>query len=44
MFVVDYCADRPRADLSVKRIREQGYIPYIAKKSLNTLYLPGQDF
>lgn len=44
VFVVDYCADRPRADLSVKRIREQGYIPYIAKKSLNTLYLPGQDF
>ena len=44
VFVVDYCADRARADLSVRRIREQGYIPYIAKKSLDTLYLPGRDF
>ena len=44
VFVVDYCADRTRADLSVKSIRAQGYVPYIAKKSLNTLYLPGRDF
>jgi cysteinyl-tRNA synthetase, unknown class len=44
VFVVDYPGSRARADLSVKRIREQGYVPYIAPKSLGVLNLPGRDF
>jgi cysteinyl-tRNA synthetase, unknown class len=44
VFVVDYPGSRVKADLSVKRIREQGYVPYIAPKSLGVLNLPGRDF
>lgn len=44
VFIVDYPSNRTRADLSVKRIREQGYVPYIAPKSLGILNLPGRDF
>jgi cysteinyl-tRNA synthetase, unknown class len=44
VFVVDYPSNRTRADASVRRIREQGYIPYIAPKSLGVLNLPGRDF
>ena len=44
VFVVDYPSNRARADLSVRRIREQGYVPYIAPKALNVLNLPGRDF
>ncbi len=44
VFVVDYPANRTKADVSVRRIREQGYVPYIAPKSLGVLNLPGRDF
>lgn len=44
VFVVDYCSDRAQADVSVRRIREKGYIPYIAKKTLDALSVPGRDF
>ncbi len=44
VFVVDYPSNRARADTSVRRIREQGYIPYIAPRSLGVLNLPGRDF
>jgi endo-alpha-1,4-polygalactosaminidase (GH114 family) len=44
VFVVDYPSNRSRADTSVRRIREQGYVPYIAPKSLGVLNLPGRDF
>jgi cysteinyl-tRNA synthetase, unknown class len=44
VFIVDYPANRARADTSVRRIREQGYIPYIAPKSLGVLHLPVRDF
>jgi len=44
VFVVDYPSSRARAELSVRRIREQGYVPYIAPKDLGVLNLPGRDF
>jgi cysteinyl-tRNA synthetase, unknown class len=44
VFVVDYPSNRARAELSLKRIREQGYVPYIAPKNLGTLNLPRRDF
>ena len=44
VFVVDYPSNRTRADLSVRRIRENGYVPYIGPKSLGVLNLPGKDF
>ncbi len=44
VFVVDYPSSRVRADTSVRRIREYGYVPYIAPKSLGVLNLPGRDF
>jgi cysteinyl-tRNA synthetase, unknown class len=44
VFIVDYPSNRARADTSVRRIREQGYVPYIAPKSLSVLNLPGRDF
>ncbi len=44
VFVVDYTTDRAKADVSVRRIRELGYVPYIAKKALNALSVPGRDF
>jgi cysteinyl-tRNA synthetase, unknown class len=44
VFVVDYPGSRAKADISVRRIREQGYVPYIAPKALDVLNLPGRDF
>jgi cysteinyl-tRNA synthetase len=44
VFVVDYPANRAAADLSVRRIREQGYVPYIGPKALDRLFFPGANF
>jgi cysteinyl-tRNA synthetase, unknown class len=44
IFVVDYTKNRAAADMSVRRIREQGYVPYIGPKDLNALCLPGRNF
>ena len=44
IFVVDYTKNRAASDLSVRRIREQGYVPYIGPKDLNVLWLPGKNF
>ena len=44
IFVVDYPSSKSQAAVSVRRIGEQGYVPYIAPKELNRLNLPGRDF
>ena len=44
IFVVDYTKNRSATDISVRRIREQGYVPYIGPKELNVLWLPGKNF
>ena len=44
VFIVDYPSSRAQAAVSVRRIGEQGYIPYIAPKELNKLNLPSRDF
>jgi len=44
VFVVDYAKNRAAADISVRRITEQGYVPYIGPKDLSRLWLPGADF
>jgi cysteinyl-tRNA synthetase len=44
VFVVDYTRNRAAADISVRRIRELGFVPYIGPKDLGSLWLPGVDF
>jgi cysteinyl-tRNA synthetase, unknown class len=44
VFVVDYAGTRAAAELSVRRINELGYVPYIGPKALDTLWLPGRNF
>ena len=44
VFVVDYAKNRAASDISMRRIREQGYVPYIGPKNLNVLWLPGKNF
>jgi cysteinyl-tRNA synthetase len=44
VFVVDYPGNRSHADTSVRRIRDSGFVPYIAPKALDRLYLPGTHF
>jgi cysteinyl-tRNA synthetase len=44
VFVIDYASGRAASDLSLRKIREHGYVPYIGPKELNRLWLPGRDF
>jgi cysteinyl-tRNA synthetase, unknown class len=44
VFVVDYAGNRSAAEVSVRRITELGYVPYIGPKALDTLWLPGRNF
>jgi cysteinyl-tRNA synthetase, unknown class len=44
VFVVDYAGNRAKADVSVAKIRALGFVPYIAPKELNQLWLPGKNF
>lgn len=44
VFVVDYAKGRAAAETSVRRITEQGYIPYIGPRALDSLWLPGKNF
>ena len=44
VFVVDYPSNRAKAELSVRKIQAQGFVPYVAPKELNQLWLPGRNF
>jgi cysteinyl-tRNA synthetase, unknown class len=44
VFVVDYTSNRSKADMSVRKIQAQGFVPYIGPKELNKLWLPGKNF
>lgn len=44
VFVVDYPKDRAAAEVSLRRITELGYVPYVAPKDLGRLWLPGANF
>ncbi len=44
VFVVDYTANRTKADASVAKIKALGFVPYIAPKDLHELWLPGRNF
>ena len=44
VFVVDYTRNRSAAETSVRRVREQGFVPYIGPKELDALWLPGKNF
>jgi len=44
VLVVDYLKERARIDDAKRRILEAGFIPYIAPRALDRLWLPGRDF
>ena len=44
VFVVDYTSNRSKAELSVRKSRTLGFVPYIGPKDLNQLWLPGRNF
>ncbi len=44
VFVVDYVNDRTRNADAVRRIRGEGFIPYIGPRNLAALWLPGVQF
>ena len=44
VFVIDYPSNRAKAELSVRKIQAQGFVPYVGPKELNQLWLPGKNF
>lgn len=44
VFVVDYTSNRTSAETAQRRNRELGFVPYVAPKELNKLWLPGKNF
>ncbi|HRD74726.1 MAG TPA: endo alpha-1,4 polygalactosaminidase [Hyphomicrobiaceae bacterium] len=44
VFVVDYLKDRTKIDDAKRRILDAGFVPYIAPRALDRLWLPGRDF
>jgi cysteinyl-tRNA synthetase, unknown class len=44
VLTVDYTADKANMASALKRSRDNGYVPYIAPKALNELWLPGRQF
>lgn len=44
ILTVDYTVDKSNMASALKRSRDNGYIPYIAPKALNELWLPGKQF
>lgn len=44
VFVVDYPSSRAKAESSVRKIQALGFVPYIAPKELDHLWLPGKNF
>jgi cysteinyl-tRNA synthetase, unknown class len=44
VLTVDYTADKGNIASALKRSRENGYVPYVAPKALNELWLPGKQF
>ncbi len=44
VFVIDYTTDRSKSDVSLRKIKAQGFIPYIGPKALDALWLPGRNF
>ena len=44
VFVVDYVSDRARNADAIRRIRAEGFVPYIGPRNLAHLWLPGVQF
>jgi cysteinyl-tRNA synthetase, unknown class len=44
VFVVDYVTDKSRNADAVRRIRAEGFVPYIGPRNLASMWLPGVQF